>query len=447
MTQFEIENNEPASNAVIVDPVQQRVSQDVQKFDLNDQKITELYDKYGVLSIKDHTDKEGYEILSKARKDVKAIRVAGDKLRKSLNEEANAYVKGVNSYWKTLEGKLETLEEGLSEKEEFYLKEKQRIKDEEDAAKRLVVEKRNAQLIELGFAFNGSEYSFDDGVNPVVNINSTQIENAPAERWESFVAKATDMITVFRAKEAERLRLEEIEAERIRKEEEEKENQRLAEEKAERLKQEAIAEANRKESERLENIRKEQEKKELEHKEKEEKLLQERLFNRVKSLNLFFDATATEIKDRGVPMYRWNVPAKTEDAVWAHSNSQGFDLPVSFLKTCTDEEIEKFETDCRAQMEDFEKALALHIESAKQKALEEQAEKDRIAKEREEAAEQARIEAAGDAGMLSSVLSLKLFALEALALKNPVVKDKFQSALKVFKNEINNLIEYASKNS
>lgn len=270
------------TEAVIIDPVEQRVNQDVQKFDLNDQKISELYDKYTVLTIKDHTDKEGYEVLSRARKDVKAIRVAGDKKRKELNEDANRYVKGVNAYWKTLGDKLETLEETLSEKEEWYLAEKARVKAEEDAAKRKIVEERCAKLIELGFAFNGSEYSFDDGVNPVVNINGVQIENAPQERWDSFVAKATDMVTVFRAKEAERLRLEEIEAERVRKEQEEAENQRLAEEEAERKRQAKIAEDNAKESARLEAIRKEQEEKDRLQQQEREQFLAQRFALRLK---------------------------------------------------------------------------------------------------------------------------------------------------------------------
>lgn len=269
---------------VVTDPVLERIDQDVKKFDLNDQKISELYDKYGVLTIKDHTDKEGYEILSKARKDVKAIRVAGDKKRKELNEDANRYVKGVNAYWKTLEGKLETLEETLSEKEEFYLAEKERIKQEELAAKRKIVEERCAKLIELGFAFNGSEYSFDDGVNPVVNINSVQIENAPQERWDSFVATAKVRVDEYQAKLAEELRIqaEEEEKERLRLEEEEKARLQALEE--ERVKQEAIAEANRKEAERLENIRKEQEKKEEAQKEAEAKLLNEKMNIRIEKL-------------------------------------------------------------------------------------------------------------------------------------------------------------------
>lgn len=89
------------------------MSEDIQKFDPNVAGLTEMVEASKALVIKDADDKAGYELVHKARMDLKNARVSITKIGKKLREEADARRKAVFEEEKKLIAIIEPEEDRL----------------------------------------------------------------------------------------------------------------------------------------------------------------------------------------------------------------------------------------------------------------------------------------------------------------------------------------------
>lgn len=87
---------------------------------VTDAQVAEMRDKLMGLKINGLSDKAGYQIVSTERKKVKAMRVALDKQRVSLNEDARNWINTVNGEAKRLTKALEEIEDHLEAQEKAY---------------------------------------------------------------------------------------------------------------------------------------------------------------------------------------------------------------------------------------------------------------------------------------------------------------------------------------
>lgn len=219
---------------------QATLSKEIAKFNVADSVIAEMSSRYLMLKIED-----GYEVVKKARIEVKNKRVEVEKKRKELKEDALRYGQAIDAEARRLTALLAPIEEHLEREERIYLDEKERERKEKE---RIAAEKLQAKidrLCALGAQYNGTVFSAYG-----LQVAHKALEACSDEGFEQFIAQ------VVKAKEAEeaRIRAEEeakkAEAERLRKiaEEQEAERKRLAEieraqkEEADRLRaaQEAI---------------------------------------------------------------------------------------------------------------------------------------------------------------------------------------------------------------
>lgn len=184
------------------------------QFRRQDLAIAELAEKYLPLKINGLDDKKGLAAVHEARMIVKNFRVAIEKKRVELKADALAYGKAVDAESNRLKEKIAPIEWHLDREESAITDERLRLKQEEEEAKRVALQKRLDALAAVGWVGN-----------PLV------IQFLTEPNYHKMLADAT-------AAHAERLRLE-VEA---------AEQKRLAEEAAtkERAEQEAALAAERK---------------------------------------------------------------------------------------------------------------------------------------------------------------------------------------------------------
>jgi len=246
------------------------LSGEIAKFNLADAAIAELSSRYMGLRISD-----GYEVVHKAKMEVKSRRIDVEKKRKELKEDALRYGQAIDAEAKRLTALLSPIEDHLETEEKVYLDQKAAEKAERE---RIAAEKYQARIDRLcsfGATFNGTMFNAYGNV-----ISGKAIEAATDESFEEFIGKiavAKEADDLRRAEE-ERVRLEEEariqqikaeqeaerarlaeEAERLRLEQEaiEKEKKRLEDEEKARLKAVADAETERLRQEELERVKKE----------------------------------------------------------------------------------------------------------------------------------------------------------------------------------------------
>lgn len=193
------------------------------KYNVTDQKLAEIEEKYMPLVINGVDDRDGYKVVHDARMDVKRLRVEVDKRRKALGEDARRYLDDVNSEAKRIIGRLTPVEEHLKSQEDAIAAEKERLKAEAEAAARKLLEDRLEQLRQV-----------EATLHPMV------VEQWSDEEFATELQKATEAF-------AEKRRIA-AEAEAARKAEED----RLAKEREELERLKAEAEAKAAEERRLE---------------------------------------------------------------------------------------------------------------------------------------------------------------------------------------------------
>ncbi len=218
------------------------LSGEIAKFNLADAAIAELSSRYMGLRISD-----GYEVVHKAKMEVKSRRIDVEKKRKELKEDALRYGQAIDAEAKRLTALLSPIEDHLETEEKVYLDQKAAEKAEKE---RIAAEKYQARIDRLcsfGATFNGTMFNAYGNV-----ISGKAIEAATDESFEEFIRK------IAVAKEADDLRR--AEEERVRLEEEARIQQIKAEQEAERARLAEEAERLRLEEEaRIQQIKAEQE--------------------------------------------------------------------------------------------------------------------------------------------------------------------------------------------
>ena len=236
------------------------LGREIQKFNVTDAAIADLSTRYMVLKINGLDDKDGFAMVHKARMDVKERRIAVEKTRKELKEDALRYGQAIDKEAKRITALLEPIENHLAEEEGKIQAEKDRIKAEADAKEAARIQSRIDTICAFGPNFNGQTYAVHGLQIPVALVKV-----CTDEQFTQFIAQ------VQAAKDAEdaKIKAEEdarrAEADRLAKvaAEQEAERQRLAEvarkqaEDAARAKEEQEA-AQRKAGEEKERVAKEQ---------------------------------------------------------------------------------------------------------------------------------------------------------------------------------------------
>lgn len=219
-------------------------------FDITEASIAKLKADAQSIVINGVDDKQGYKEAETARKFIKSKRVAVNKKREELNEEAIAYQRTVNAEAKRITSMLEPIEEELEAKIKAIDDEKERIKVEAIRAKQEKIASRFKQLLKLGMLLIGEMYHIGDQ-----RVSHGEIETWDDEIWTDFVQicqrEYDENQRILSEKKAE---AERIEAEKLA------EAKRIADEiEAERQRLEAIAQQQKAEAERLKKIADEQE--------------------------------------------------------------------------------------------------------------------------------------------------------------------------------------------
>jgi peptidoglycan hydrolase CwlO-like protein len=146
-------------------------------------EIVRMREAYSGLTIKDANDKEGFGKVTAARKEVKALRVQVDKERKTLIDDAVKWQRQVNEVAKGITEQLVAIEEPLQQKENDFIAERERIKQE---AERQRQEKLRARCLVIAsipdVLFDGVSYILQD-----VTIDADGIENMSDDAFQTKV--------------------------------------------------------------------------------------------------------------------------------------------------------------------------------------------------------------------------------------------------------------------
>lgn len=204
------------------------------------------------VTVKDADDREGMKEAREVRLQLRAVRVAAEKTRKSMKEESLRTGKAIDGLYNLLAYAVEPLEKDLTEKEEFALRERERQRQE-------LRDARSVQLAGLSYSTpvdlaDLTEEQFAGILQDAKDLNDLRIaRERKAEEERIAAAKAAE-------EERERVRIENerLKAEAAAREAEMKaERERVAKERAEAeakaaAERRAIEEAARKEREAAE---------------------------------------------------------------------------------------------------------------------------------------------------------------------------------------------------
>lgn len=161
-----------------------------------DDYINESVAQVKDLAIADADDKKGYEVVRRARLDLREIRIAIQKKGKSMREDANRYSKAVIAEEKRLVSLIEPYESKLSEMEEAYDAEQERRRAEAEAKRLEDLQKRVSVLLKLGFELDESDYYVDNEMS----IGVESVQTMTEQEFNQFIHKARE---VYEAKKRE----------------------------------------------------------------------------------------------------------------------------------------------------------------------------------------------------------------------------------------------------
>ena len=220
---------------------------EVIKYSINEAEIAKMSDIYMGLTVKSLDDSEGLSAVHSARMVMVKHRTSIEKLRKSSNENAQAFIKNNNNNAKKLLVLLEPIEMHLKNEEGKVEAEKARIKAEAD---RIEKEKIQARVDAL-FAVN-------------VVLPFMDVATMTDEEYEDKLILATDAYRTEQQRIAEeqrikkeeeaKLAIERAEIERIKAEQEVRAKEQAEREEALKAQERAVEDAKRKEIERQEQI-------------------------------------------------------------------------------------------------------------------------------------------------------------------------------------------------
>lgn len=202
------------------------ISTELKKFSIADSTIAGWSKEFMPLKIDGIKDREGYEKVREARIFMKGRRVEVQKTSKLLKEDALKFQRAVNAEEARIIALMDPIESYLSDQEEAYETEKERIKQEKERAEQLRFNQRNVALLSNGCAFNGDTYSIGEH-----SIMQSDIRFISDEAFEGFFEKVKAEHQKELDAKAEQERLQREEAERLAEERKELEKMRAEQEK------------------------------------------------------------------------------------------------------------------------------------------------------------------------------------------------------------------------
>lgn len=224
-------------------------TQSLQKLDERESSLVALSIKFKDLKIKDVNDREGYKLVSEARKTLKSERVQISKDAEELREGAVKFQKAVIAREKELINIIEPAERALSIEERNYESGREQIKQEQERIEAQRIQDRVNALAKFGHAIDFYQAKSISDEKFAELITQAEIDFNHEQEKKVLDEKA-------RKEEENRIAIERAEIERVRAEQE-----RIAKEQQEReakikADQEKKEQAIRAEQERLEKERK-----------------------------------------------------------------------------------------------------------------------------------------------------------------------------------------------
>lgn len=126
--------------------VQSQIDREIRKFNIADNAIQELTEKYSVLFIADKKDKTGYEIVRRARAEIRGYRIGIEAKRKELKSDYIIIGRRIDDEAKRLTELLQPLENNLSGKLDTI---DQQIEAEKRAIEDARLKKKNERIAQL----------------------------------------------------------------------------------------------------------------------------------------------------------------------------------------------------------------------------------------------------------------------------------------------------------
>lgn len=155
-------------------------------FENSDMKkhLAELKKKYGKLKVTSLNDKDTYEEVKKAISVVRPLRTGLEKKSKELKEDAQTYIKLVNSQEKFIQAEVAKIEEPLWVEREKY---EAMQKAEAERIERETQERYDNRMAELksnGLKFDGEMYSIRE-----ISIDAMFVKGIDDEKYNSLLEK------------------------------------------------------------------------------------------------------------------------------------------------------------------------------------------------------------------------------------------------------------------
>lgn len=166
---------------------EETIKNELQKFNVTDAVIARLNADYMALAVKDANDDKGYEVVKRARIDIKKRRVEVEKTRVMLKAESLEYGRRVDGEAKRITALLEPIETHLIGQEKVVDDEKARIKAEADAKEAARIQVRIDTLCAFGTVFDGQMY-----VSYGLRIPAALVKACTNEEFAQFVAQVQE---------------------------------------------------------------------------------------------------------------------------------------------------------------------------------------------------------------------------------------------------------------
>ncbi len=183
---------------------QEMLGKELQRFNVTDAAIAKMSEEYMALTIKDLSDKDGFDMVHKARMNVKGKRISVEKTRKELKEDALRYGQAIDKEAKRITALLEPIENHLDSEEGKIQAEKDHIKAVVEAKEVARLQARVDTICAFGAIFNGQTYTAYGLQIPVALVKTCTDEQFSQFIAQIQAAKAEDDAK-RKAEEARRL--------------------------------------------------------------------------------------------------------------------------------------------------------------------------------------------------------------------------------------------------
>jgi DNA repair exonuclease SbcCD ATPase subunit len=181
------QKNTPIEGEILPPTADQYIEQAVKSYNVTDAAIGKLREAYANLTIKDTSDKEGYEQVRAAIADVRSLRTGIEAKRKELIEFPLKFQREVNAEAKRITAELEAIEGPLKDKKAYIDNEAERLRKEAEERKRAIYMERTNALFNMGCTFNGSFYALDGsryGLD-VLHVTPAEVEALEEHQWNA----------------------------------------------------------------------------------------------------------------------------------------------------------------------------------------------------------------------------------------------------------------------